>query len=77
MVTNLDTHYLAIELDRARLRERAERGWLIEQAAVSQQASTEPSPVRRRIGEAMIVLGRWMRGMPEGSKLATDRGPSR
>jgi hypothetical protein len=65
MDTNLTAHYLAIETERARLPQLADRGWLAEQAAAMQQGSTGPTSVRRWIGGLMIVAGQRVQGVSE------------
>lgn len=74
MTTNLDSHYLAIEIERARLPKQAERGWSIEQAIVAQRGPIGPSPVRSRIGRLIVALGQRVEGMPVVARPMTDPG---
>jgi hypothetical protein len=72
METNLTAHYLAIETERARLPMQAERGWLIEQAATTQQGHVGSTALRRWIGGVMVMIGTRMRGMPEAAILTKE-----
>jgi hypothetical protein len=72
MDSNLTTHYLAIETDRSRLPELAERGWLAEQAASTRRGTNRPTPVRHWLGTALIGAGRRVQGLPDVAMLPAD-----
>lgn len=72
METNLTAHYLAIETERAWLPKQAERGWLIEQAVVTQQGHIGLTAVRRWIGGVLVVVGKRVQGVPEAAMLAPE-----
>ena len=56
MEPNLTAHYMAIETDRARLSQQAERGWIAEQAAARQPKRTGPLAVHRRVGAVLAAV---------------------
>ena len=68
MDTNLTAHYLAIQTDRTRLLTRAEQGWLADQAAAAPHPSN-PLPVRRWIGAALVAAGARLQGIPASAPM--------
>ncbi len=64
MDTNLTALYLAIETERTRLPQQAERGWLAERATGAHHKRLRAIFIRRRIGVAMISAGTLVHGTP-------------
>ena len=56
MDMNLTAHYMATEIERARLSQQAEWGWLAEQAAARQPKRTGPLAVHRRVGAVLSAV---------------------
>jgi hypothetical protein len=77
MDPNLTTHYLAIETERARLPQQAERGWLVEQARTMQAKRGRALAVRRRIGGLLVITGQRLQGLPESAISSLDSAPAR
>jgi hypothetical protein len=66
MNPNLSTSYLALQAAQDRLPAQAERGWLIEQAAVGRPRGAMASVVRQRLAAALILGGERLQRRPHG-----------